>query len=80
MCINTQKRHAKRMEAGSFQWSPMQDQRQWAQLKCRRFPQHVEADFPVRVTEHWHGLPREVVGSPSMELFQSQLAMVLALP
>jgi len=30
----------------------------------------------VRVTEHWHRLSREVVESPSLELFKSHLDMV----
>jgi len=33
--------------------------------------------FTVRVTKHWHELPREVVESPSLEIFKSSLAMVL---
>ena len=29
--------------------------------------------FTVRVTEHWHRLPREVVESPSMKIFKTHL-------
>jgi len=33
--------------------------------------------FTVRVTEHWHRMPREVAESPSLEIFKSCLAMLL---
>ena len=29
--------------------------------------------FTVRMTEHWNRLPREVVESPSMEIFKIQM-------
>ncbi|KAK4830653.1 hypothetical protein QYF61_012533 [Mycteria americana] len=47
-------------------------------LKHRRFPLNLRKHlFTVRVTEHWHRLPREVVESPSLEIFNSHLGMVL---
>jgi len=33
--------------------------------------------FPLRVTEHWNRLPREVGASPSLEIFKTRLDRVL---
>jgi len=47
-------------------------------LKHRKFPLNVSKHFfTERVTKHCHGLPRDVVGSPSLEIFKSHLDMVL---
>ena len=42
-------------------------------LKPRKFCTNVHKTFTVRVTEHWNRLPREVVDSPSLELFRAHL-------
>lgn len=34
---------------------------------------NVRKNFTVRVSEHWHRLPREVVKSPSQEIFKTRL-------
>jgi len=57
--INPQE-SVKRMDPGSFQWCSV------TRLKHRRFSSNIRKHFfTVRVTEHWHGLSREVGRLPS---------------
>jgi len=47
-------------------------------LKHRKFRMNMRKNFfPLRVMEHWNRLPREVVESPSLEIFKIRLDKVL---
>ncbi|KFV73005.1 hypothetical protein N308_11263, partial [Struthio camelus australis] len=47
-------------------------------LKHRKFHLNLRKNFlTVRVPEHWNRLPREVVESPSLEIFKSHLDVIL---
>jgi len=47
-------------------------------LKHRKFHLNMRKNFfTLRVTEHWNRLPKEVVDSPSLEIFKTRLDKVL---
>jgi len=47
-------------------------------LRHRKFQLNMRKNFfPLRVAEHWIRLPREVVESPSLEIFKTRLDKVL---
>ncbi|KGL78166.1 hypothetical protein N309_02620, partial [Tinamus guttatus] len=47
-------------------------------LKHRKFNLYMRKNFfTVRVTEPWNRLPREVVESPFLEIFQTRLDATL---
>jgi len=47
-------------------------------LKQRKLQLKIRKNFfPLRVMEHWNRLPREVVVSPSLEIFQPRLDVAL---
>lgn len=69
---------ASRVEPGSFQWEPS-DRTRGKEHKEKRKIYSLDSNhfYTVRVTEHWHRLPRMVVEFPSLKILISHLHMVL---
>jgi len=78
MPLNICRVGVRRTGPDSFQWCPATGTRgNGHKVKAGKFQLKVRKNFTLRVTEHWFRLPREVVDSPSLEIFQPRLAVVL---
>jgi len=79
MLINIRRVGVRRMGPSSFSVVPSNRTRgNGHKLKHRKFRLNVRKNFfPLRVTEHWNRLPREVVESPSLEILKTCLDKVL---
>jgi len=75
MLINILRVGVNRMQPDSFQWCPATGQgAMGTNLKHKKFhPNTRKSLFTLRVMEHWNWLPREVVDSPSLEIFKTHL-------
>jgi len=61
-----------------FSDAQRQDKGNGHKVKHRKFRLNMRKNFfPLRVTEHCNRLPREVVESPSLEIFRTHLYKVL---
>jgi len=70
MLINILRVSVTRMGPDSFQWCPVTEQ--GAQTAAQEDPSEHEEET-LRVMERWNRLPKEVMDSPSLEIFKTCL-------
>ena len=76
MCTNIRRKSAEK-ELGSFQRCPVTRGNRH-KLEHKTFFLYIRKRFfPVRVTKHWHRLPREAVQASSLEILKIHLDNVL---
>ena len=64
---------------GQAVFGSVQQQDKGHELECRKFHVNMRKNFfTVEVTEHWNGLFREAVESPSLELFRAPQTLSFA--
>jgi len=77
MLINILRVGIKRMGTDFSMVPSDRTRRNGHKMKHRKVRLNVRKNFfPLRVMEHWNRLPREVMESPSLEIFKSRLDKV----
>ena len=78
MCTNIRREAVKKTKPGSSLVPSDRVRGNGHRLKHKRLHLNIRKRFfTVRVTKHWHRLPRDVAESSSLEIFKSRLDTVL---